>query len=81
MIELYQFEECPYCAKVRSKLTDLGLSYLIHNVPRSRSQRHNLEKISKQSFVPVLIDPENEIMICDDDQKIIEYLEEKYKEK
>jgi len=79
MLELYQFEECPYCKNVRVKLTDLGFSYVIHNVPRNREERDELETISGQRFVPVLVDKEKDIMIADDDQKIIEYLEKNYK--
>ena len=69
MLELYQFEECPYCARVRAKLTDLGMSYIIHNVPRNREDRTELEKISGQKFVPVLVDKENDVIIADDDEK------------
>lgn len=78
MLELYQFEECPYCRRVRVKLTDLGLSYIIHNVPREREERHELEKLSGQKFVPVLIDPNTNTTIADDDDKAISYLEERY---
>jgi len=79
MLELYQFEECPYCRAVRIKLTDLGLSYIIHNVPRDREKRDELEKITGQRFVPALIDPNTGTMIADDDAKAIFYLEENYK--
>lgn len=78
MLELYQFEECPYCKALREKLTDLEMSYVIHNVPREREKRTELEKISGQKFVPVLVDPNTGTMIADDEQKAIKYLEEKY---
>ena len=78
MLELYQFEECPYCARVRAKMTDLGISYIIHNVPRDRSMRDDLEKVSGQRFVPVLVDKEHDVMIADDDEKIIQHLERTY---
>jgi glutaredoxin len=78
MLELYQFEECPYCKAVRTKLTDLGMSYIIHNVPREREARTEVEKISGQKFVPVLVDPNTDTIIADDDEKAIAYLEEKY---
>ena len=78
MLELYQFEECPYCKRVRAKLTDLGITYTIHNVSRDREERYDLEKITGQKSVPVLMDKEKDVMIIDDDQKIIEYLEKQY---
>jgi len=78
MLELYQFEECPYCKNVRVVMTDLGLSYIIHNVPRERAERETLEKVSGQRFVPVLVDPNTGTMIADDDDRIVKYLGEKY---
>ncbi|MAF79763.1 glutaredoxin [bacterium] len=78
MLELYQFEECPYCKVVRTKLTDLGISYIIHNVSREQEERTDLEKISEQKFVPVLVDPNTDMMISDDDEKAVKYLEETY---
>ena len=78
MLELYQFEECPYCRRVRAKMTDLGLTYIIHNVPRDRGERDELEKISGQCFVPVLVDKERNVMIADDDEKIVAHLQEHY---
>ena len=79
MLELYQFEECSYCKAVRTKLTDMGLSYIIHNTPREREERVELEKISGQKFVPVFIDPNTDTMISDDDEKVIQYLETTYR--
>ena len=78
MLELYQFEECPYCKAVRTKLTDLGITYIIHNTPREREERDEVQKISGQKFVPVLVDPNTDTIISDDDDKAIEYLEKQY---
>ncbi|KKS94198.1 MAG: Glutathione S-transferase [Parcubacteria group bacterium GW2011_GWA2_43_13] len=78
MLELYQFEECPYCKKVRTALTDLGMTYIIHNVPRNLEERDELEKVSGQRYVPVLVDPNTDTVIADDDEKAVEYLTENY---
>ena len=78
LLEFYQFEECPYCKAVRTKLTDLGMSYIIHNVPRLREERIELQKMTGQKFVPVLVDPNTGVTIVDDDEKAIHYLEETY---
>lgn len=78
MLELYQFEECPYCKRVRIQMTDLGLSYIIHNVPREREKRDELEKLTGQRFVPVLVDKENGVTIADDDERIVEYLQDTF---
>ncbi|HLD20133.1 MAG TPA: glutaredoxin domain-containing protein [Patescibacteria group bacterium] len=78
ILELYQFEECPYCKQVRTALTDLGMTYMIHNVPRMLEERDELEKVSGQRFVPVLVDPNTDTIIADDDEKAVEYLNEHY---
>ena len=78
MLELYQIEECPYCARVRAKLTDLGIDYIIRNEPRDKSKRERLQKVSGQKGVPTLVDPERDVIIADDDDAIIEYLEKLY---
>lgn len=55
-ITLYQFEECPYCAKVRAKLDELGLEYEKVNVPRDREdpKRKEIAKKSGVLTVPVV---------------------------
>ncbi len=78
MLELYQIEECPYCARVRAKLTDLGIDYIIRNEPRDKSKRERLERVSGQRGVPTLVDPDRNVIIADDDDAIIEYLEKHY---
>jgi glutaredoxin 3 len=76
-IVLYQTEWCPYCARVRSKMTDLLLDYKIVNVPRD----HELRTVVKEQFgvtgVPSMID--GDVKIADDDAAIVAYLERKYK--
>ena len=74
-IVLYQAEWCPYCARVRSKLTDLLLDHKIVNVPRSHGERHEVRAVSGQTSIPVLVDGET---ILDDDDDIIPYLEKKF---
>ena len=36
MLELYQTEWCPASRRVREHLTELGLDYLVHQVPVER---------------------------------------------
>ncbi len=74
-IVLYQAEWCPYCARVRSKLTDLLLDHKVVNVPRSHAERHEVQQVSGQTSIPVLVDGD---VTLDDDDTIIPYLEEKY---
>jgi glutathione S-transferase len=77
MLELYQFEACPHCAKVRRKLHELGLDWVCRDVPEDRSRRERVERISGQPLVPVLLDPEHGMIVTEADD-ICAYLEETY---
>lgn len=77
-LELYELEGCPYCAKVKRKLDELGLEYESHMVARSHGNRDEVEAISGQTGVPVLIDNENGIDGMPESDDIVEYLEETY---
>jgi glutaredoxin 3 len=74
-IVLYQAEWCPYCVRVRAKMTDLLLDYKIINVPRSRAEREIVQKASGQTSIPVMVDGET---VLTDDDDIIPYLEKHY---
>lgn len=77
MLKLYQAEWCPYCARVRSKMTDLVLTYVNINVPRSKSDRMELMEASGQTGIPTLVTEDGQV-IADDDDAIIAYLEKNY---
>lgn len=77
-LELYELEGCPYCAKVKNKLADLGLEYDTHMVSRSRSERSEVEAVSGQTGVPVLVDEEHGVEGMAESDDIIEYLDETY---
>lgn len=72
---LYQAEWCPYCARVRAKMTDLLLDYKTVNVPRDHGSRGIVKEVSGQTGIPVLVDGD---VVLDDDDDIIPYLEKKY---
>ena len=76
MMKLYQAEWCPYCARVRSHMTGLGLTYINVNVPRSKEDRTELREVSGKVGIPTLVD--GDIIIADDDDAIIEHLDIKY---
>ncbi len=75
MMKLYQFESCPYCKMVRERLSALQITYINVNVPRDKSQRHEVEQVSGQRTVPVLVDGDT---VLDDEEKILPYLDKKY---
>ncbi|WP_224268231.1 glutathione S-transferase N-terminal domain-containing protein [Haloprofundus salinisoli] len=83
MLELYQAEGCPYSEKARQKLTELGVSYVIHN-PRTHDgdvlndQTHEeLTTLGGEDQIPFLVDhARGETMYESDD--IVNYLGEHY---
>lgn len=77
-LELYELPGCPYCKKVIDKLGELDLEYESHEVPRSHSERTEVEKVSGQTGVPVLVDKENGIEGMPESDDIVEYLEKHY---
>ncbi|MDY6774089.1 MAG: glutathione S-transferase N-terminal domain-containing protein, partial [Candidatus Nanohaloarchaea archaeon] len=55
-LELYQFEQCPYCRKVREKLTELGLSFTAHNPRQNEERMEELLELGGKDQVPFLVD-------------------------
>lgn len=75
MLEVYQFEGCPYCSKVRSKLTELGIDFIARQA--DKNDRSRVEEVSGQTNVPVLVDPNTDTVMPESDD-IVDYLEEHY---
>ena len=71
-VVLYQAEWCPYCAKVRGKMTEMLLDYKAVNVPHDHAQRTVVKEISGQTGIPTMVD--GDVVIADDDDAIIAYL-------
>jgi glutathione S-transferase len=85
MLELYQSEGCPYCAKVREKLSELGVSYVAHN-PRlpgdeggdvTNEITHDELTADGEDQIPYLVDTDRGVTLYESDD-IVEYLEEHY---
>ncbi|THE63828.1 glutaredoxin [Salinadaptatus halalkaliphilus] len=77
-ITIYELPGCPYCAKVRSKLDELELEYDIIEVPRSHSERTEVEAVSGQTGVPVIIDDAHGVDGMHESDDIVDFLEETY---
>lgn len=75
-IVLYNAEWCPYCARVRSVLTDLLLDYTCVNVPPEHGRRTNVKAIFGVTGIPSMTD--GDVKIADDDDAIIAYLKKTY---
>ncbi len=77
MMELYQFEGCPFCERVREALDDLGLDYVVRTVPRPHAERERVVAISGQTFVPVLVDRARDAVVVES-RAILAYLKQHY---
>jgi glutathione S-transferase len=75
---LYELPGCPYCAKVKNTLSELGLEYESREVPRAHAQRTEVEEISGQTGVPVLVDEEHGVEAMPESDDIVAYLERTY---
>jgi len=81
MLELYQFEGCPYCKKVRKKMTELGLSFIAHNPRQNEEKMEELMELGGQDQVPFLVDRAEDGSIREslyESDDIVEYLEKHY---
>lgn len=76
-LELYNFENSPFCRKVREKLCTLNLDYLVHNVGKGSSRRKELEERGGKIQVPFLIDPNTGTELYES-YDIVDYLEATY---
>jgi glutathione S-transferase len=58
LVELYEFEACPFCRKVREALSILDLDAVIYPCPKKgpRFRVHAIERGGKSQF-PYLVDP------------------------
>lgn len=54
-LELYQMEGCPYCSKVRKKLSQLGLSFVAHNPRENTEKMDELMDLGGEDQVPFLV--------------------------
>lgn len=77
-ITLYELPGCPYCAKVIDKLDELGLEYDSIEVPRAHGERTEVEEVSGQTGVPVIIDEEHDVHGMPESDDIVAFLEKNY---
>jgi glutathione S-transferase len=77
-LELYEFEACPFCRKVREALSILDLDAHIYPCPKNgpRFRPHVVERGGKAQF-PYLVDPNTGKEMYESDD-ILRYLFERY---
>ncbi len=77
MLELYQFESCPYCQRVREVLSELEVDYICRNVRYGTPKWEQFVELNPNGQVPFLVDKEKGIAM-DESEAIIAYLEKNY---
>ena len=66
MLELWQTEWCPASRRVRQRLTELGIDYLVRQVPVEKDERHALRRATGADTIPALVFDNGEIAVGED---------------
>jgi glutathione S-transferase len=73
-LELYEFEACPFCRKVRDALTALDLEAVIYPCPKGGKRfRPKVKKMGGKEQFPYLVDPNTGKAMYESDD-IVRYL-------
>lgn len=78
MIELYQTEWCPASRRVRQRLTELGIDYVVRQVAADPAKRELLVELTGASSVPALVVDDGTAVVGEVD--IVAYLDERFEE-
>jgi glutathione S-transferase len=74
LLQLYEFEACPFCRKVRDALTELDLDAMIYPCPKGGEVfRPEAIKIGGKAQFPYLVDPNTGTAMYESDE-IVAYL-------
>jgi glutathione S-transferase len=76
VLQLFQTEWCPASHRVRERLTELGLDYVIRQVPADKRNRTDLVAATRTDTVPVLVTDDGTIL--DGEDHILAFLGEHY---
>lgn len=76
-LELYEFESCPFCKKVRETLSELDLEYVSRASARGSHHREDFAKADKATRFPYLVDPNTDTALYESED-IIDYLHNTY---
>jgi len=77
-LELYEFESCPFCRKVREALSVLDLEAVVYPCPKGGPRfRPEIERRGGKQQFPYLVDPNTGVEMYESDD-IVRYLFERY---
>ena len=78
-LELFEFEACPFCRKVREVLSELDLPYVCHPCAHGSRNRPRVRELGGKLQFPFLVDPNTDQRLYESED-IITYLHETYGE-
>lgn len=76
-LELYEFEACPYCKKVRETLSELDIEYISRSAARGSGKRAQSNRLGGKEQYPFLLDPNTNNSMYESED-IIDYLHATY---
>lgn len=78
LLELYEFEACPFCRKVREALTMFDLGAMVYPCPPGGTRfRPRVVEMGGKAMFPFLVDPNSERQMYESDE-IVKYLAQTY---
>ena len=78
LLELYEFEACPFCRRVREALSELDLDAMIYPCPRGGTRyRPQVVELGGKATFPFLVDPNTKRSMYES-ADIVRYLGETY---
>jgi glutathione S-transferase len=76
VLELFQAEWCPYSHRVRERMTELGVDFVVRQVAPRRPQRDELEEETGTRSIPTLKTEDGRVI--EGDVEIMAFLVENY---
>jgi len=77
-LELYQTEWCPASRRVRQRLTELDVTYLVRQVPVEREERLELLLRTGADSIPALVSEDGIVVVGE--EEILPYLDRRFPE-
>ncbi|MQM02685.1 hypothetical protein Taro_035457 [Colocasia esculenta] len=77
-LQIYEFEACPFCRRVREALTELDLTVEVYPCPKgSVRHRQMVQKLGGKEQFPFLVDPNTGVSMYESGE-IVKYLFQQY---
>jgi len=77
LLELYEFEACPFCRKVRDVMSELDLAFISRTCAKGAATRDQAVAIGGRAQFPLLVDPNADVVLYESED-IIDHLHARY---